>query len=72
VDWNRLVQQLLAAVLFGLTGVVLFLASFRLLRGVVPFSISKEIAEDQNVALAIVIGAAMIGLAIIVAVAVAG
>ncbi|HEX3584328.1 MAG TPA: DUF350 domain-containing protein, partial [Thermoanaerobaculia bacterium] len=32
-----------------------------------PFSIRKEIEEDQNISLAILIGSVMLGLAIIIA-----
>jgi uncharacterized membrane protein YjfL (UPF0719 family) len=39
---------------------------------VTPFSIRKEIEEDQNIALGIIIGAAFIGLAIILAAAIKG
>jgi putative membrane protein len=70
MDWNRIVTQLVSALIFGAAGVLLFLASFRVLRSVVPFSIGKEIAEDQNLALAILLGAAMIAIGIIVAVAI--
>ena len=37
-----------------------------------PFSIRKEIEEDQNVALGIVIGSVIIGLALIIAHAIGG
>jgi uncharacterized membrane protein YjfL (UPF0719 family) len=70
MDWNRIVAQLVSALLFGSAGVLLLLLSFRLLRSVVPFSISKEIAEDQNLALAILLGCATIAIGIIVAVAI--
>jgi putative membrane protein len=39
---------------------------------VTPFSIRKEIEEDQNIALGILIGAIMLGLAIIIAAAIHG
>jgi uncharacterized membrane protein YjfL (UPF0719 family) len=35
-----------------------------------PFSLRKEIEEDQNVALGVVLGAVVIGIAIIVAAAI--
>ena len=37
-----------------------------------PFSIRKEIEDDQNTALAIIIGAVIIGVALIIAAAVHG
>ena len=48
-------------------GMGLFAVSFFAISKAVPFSIRKEIEEDQNTALAIIIGSVMIGLALIVA-----
>jgi uncharacterized membrane protein YjfL (UPF0719 family) len=39
---------------------------------VTPFSIRKEIEEDQNIALGIVIGAMLLGIALIIAAAING
>jgi uncharacterized membrane protein YjfL (UPF0719 family) len=39
---------------------------------VIPFSVRKEIEEDQNTALGIIMGSVVIGLAIIIAAAVSG
>jgi hypothetical protein len=39
---------------------------------VTPLSLRKEIEEDQNVALCVVLGAVVIGIAIIVAAAIRG
>ena len=71
MDWNRILTQVVSALIFGGAGVLLFLLSFRLLRSVLPFSVAKEIAEDQNLALAILLGAAMIAIGIIVSTAIA-
>ena len=49
----------------------IFLAAFYVIVKVTPFSIRKEIEEDQNTALAVVIGAVIIGLALIVSATVA-
>jgi uncharacterized membrane protein YjfL (UPF0719 family) len=39
---------------------------------VCPFSVKKEISEDQNVALGIIIGSVIIGLSIIISAAING
>lgn len=54
----------LAYTIFGL---VVFAAAFWIIVQVTPFSIRKEIEEDQNTSLAILIGSVMLGLAIIIA-----
>ena len=53
-------------------GLVMFGIAFWLIVKIVPFSIRKEVEEDQNVALAILIGAVMLGLAIIIAATIHG
>jgi uncharacterized membrane protein YjfL (UPF0719 family) len=61
-----------ASVLYVLLGLVLFGLAFWLIARVSPFSIRKEIEEDQNTAIAIVIAAVILGIAIIVASAIQG
>jgi putative membrane protein len=72
MEWSRLVTQVVDTVLFGVIGIVLFAVAVKLIQKTVPFSLTKEIAEDQNVALGVVMGSVMLGLAIIVAAAVHG
>lgn len=72
IDWNRFGFQLLATVVYSVLGLALFGLAFVVLGRFAKFSIRKEIEEDQNVALGIVIGAAILGFAWIVAAAVHG
>ncbi|MBZ0121056.1 MAG: DUF350 domain-containing protein [Sandaracinaceae bacterium] len=62
----------LETVVFVLIGLVLFAFAFWLITKVAPFSVRKEIEEDQNTALAIVIGSVILGIAWIVAAAMQG
>jgi len=61
---------------FGLTivyvvvGLVFFGIGYLLFDKITPFSVRKEIEADQNTALAIIIGAVIIGVAIIIAAAI--
>ena len=70
LDW--LVHALLACSLFTALGLVLFAVAYYLVQKLTPFSIRKEIEEDQNTALAIVLAAIIIGIAMIVSAAVHG
>lgn len=72
IDWDKLAGQLLATTAYSVLGLLLFTAAFVFLTKVIKFPIRKEIEEDQNVALAILIGSAMLGFAWIVAAAVHG
>ena len=59
--------------LIGLVGLVLaFLIAFFLMTKIAPFSIRKEIEEDHNTAAAIVMGAILLGMSIIIAAAILG
>lgn len=62
----------IVSIIYGLLGLVLFGLAFWLIAKVSPFSIRKEIEEDQNVAIAIVIAAVILGIAAIVASAIQG
>jgi uncharacterized membrane protein YjfL (UPF0719 family) len=53
-------------------GIVIFAFGFFLISRVTPFSLRKEIEEDQNTALAIVIASVILGLAIVIAAAIHG
>jgi len=66
------VMQLLLTLLYSGVGVVIFILAFWLVGRLTPFSVRKEIEEDQNVALGIVLGSIIIGLAIIIAAAITG
>ena len=64
------ISTLIWTVIYALLGVVVFGGAFWAATKVTPFSVRKEIEEDQNTALAIILGAVIIGLAIIIAAAI--
>lgn len=67
-----LVESVLNVVLFTCIGLVLFALAFFLMGKTTPFSLRKEIEEDQNVALAIVMASVIIGIAMIIVAAISG
>lgn len=64
------VKAVFDSVLYSLLGCVVLLGSFWVIEKILPFSIAKEIAEDQNVGLGIILGAFVIGISIIIAAAI--
>jgi putative membrane protein len=60
----------LNALVFALVGIVIFVATFVIIDKMTPFHLWKEIVDDKNVALAILLGSMSIGLCIIIAAAV--
>ena len=72
IAWAQVLKPLLLTLVYSAAGVGMFALSFGLITKLSPFSIRKEIEEDQNVALAILIAAVIIGLSIIIASSVSG
>ena len=67
-----LLESLLNVAVYTLAGLLLFALAFFVMGKATPFSIRKEIEEDQNVALAIVIGSVIIGIALIIVASIVG
>jgi uncharacterized membrane protein YjfL (UPF0719 family) len=72
IDWAPFVKALIASLVYSLIGILMFAASFLIIKAITPFSLRKEIEEDQNSALAIMIGSVILGLSIIIAAAIGG
>ena len=72
INWVPFVKALVGSILYSLIGIVMFGISFLVIKLVTPFSLRKEIEEDQNTALAILIGSVILGLSIIIASAIGG
>ena len=65
-------KPLILSIFYSVLGTVLLLVSFWAIEKVMPFSIRKEIEEDHNTSLGIILGAFVIGLAMIVSAAIGG
>jgi uncharacterized membrane protein YjfL (UPF0719 family) len=65
-------RLVVTTVAFTIIGLLFFGLAFWIIVKVSPFSIRKEIEDDQNTSLAIIIGSVIIGIALIVAAAVHG
>jgi putative membrane protein len=62
--------NLLNAAVYAILGIVIFILCFFLLDKMTPYHLWREITEDKNIALAILIGAISLGMCIIIAAAV--
>lgn len=72
VKLEELLPVLVTTLVFVFIGLIVFVVAFLIVVLLSPFSVKKEIEEDQNSALAIIIGAMIIGIAIIIAAAING
>ena len=67
-NWHTFITT----VIYTVFGLIVFGVAFWIIVMVTPFSIRKEIEDDQNTSLAILIGAAIIGISVIIAATVHG
>lgn len=71
-SWEMLGEHLVAAIVFSFVGVIVFFASLLLMEKLTPFSIIKEIGEEHNTAVAMIVSAIVVGISIIVAASIMG
>jgi len=72
VPMETILPVLVTTLVFVILGLIIFALAFLVIAKATPFSVRKEIEEDQNVALAIVIASVILGSALIIAAAVHG
>ena len=72
MDLTPQILEFVSSIVYVILGMVVFGIGFSIINRIVPFSIRKEIEEDQNTSLGIIIGSVILGLAIIIAAAIAG
>jgi uncharacterized membrane protein YjfL (UPF0719 family) len=60
-------RLLLDAALFGIGGIVLLIIGYYLWELITPYNIRRELHENKNVAVAIVVASFILGMAIVIA-----
>ena len=63
-------QNLINALIFAVLGIVIFILAFFLMDKLTPYHLWKEIVQEHNIALAILVGSLSMGLCLIIAAAV--
>lgn len=61
---------ILNSLIYALLGVVIFIISFIIVDKLTPYDLWKQLVEEKNIALAIVLGAAALGICVIIAAAI--
>jgi putative membrane protein len=72
MNFSAILRTAAASLVYGTLGLVIFGVAFWLIAKSLPFSLRKEIEDDQNTSLGLVIGAVIIGIAMILSAAVHG
>ena len=70
IKLEELLPVIETTVIFVAIGLIVFALAFLIVVLVAPFSVKKEIEDDQNTSLAIIIGAVIIGVAMIISAAI--
>ena len=60
------IAEIVSTIVYSALGLALFIISWLVIEALTPFSLRKEIEEDQNLALAVLIGAVFIAIAIMI------
>jgi len=60
-------RLLIDASIFGVVGIILLILGYYLWELVTPYNVRKELEENKNVAVAIVVAAFILGMAIVIA-----
>jgi putative membrane protein len=66
----NIVQNIEAALIFAVIGITVFVMAFVIIDRLTPYQLWREIVEEKNMALAVLVGAMSIGICIIIAAAV--
>lgn len=61
---------LINSVIYALLGIIIFVVGFIVADKLTPYDLWKQLVEEKNVALAIVVGAAALGICLIIAAAI--
>jgi len=61
------VANILSALVFAFIGLLVFVIAFVIMDKVTPYHLWKEIVQEHNLALAVLLGAMSIGICIIIA-----
>lgn len=69
---ENLGEAVVSTAVFAGIGLAVFGVAFWLMTKLAPFSVKKEIEEDQNTALAVIMAGVLIGISLIIAAAVSG
>lgn len=72
VKLEELLPVIETTVIFVAIGLIVFAMAFLIVVLVTPFSVKKEIEDDQNISLAVIIGSVIIGIAMIISAAIHG
>ncbi|MFM8572354.1 MAG: DUF350 domain-containing protein [Pirellula sp.] len=70
--WGMLFYHLSASAIFSALGILVLFLAIYLMESLTKFSITKEIVDEHNTALAIIVASVVIGISLIISASVVG
>ena len=70
--WDMLFWNIARVLIYGLLGLAIFGVCYLIIDKLTPFSFGRELIENRNVAVAIVLAGVFLGIAVILAAAIHG
>ena len=70
MDWAEITKQLMLAGIFTFVGLILFGVSYFIIDKFVPFNLKKELTEDDNTAVGVMLAGVFIAIGLIIAAAI--
>lgn len=64
------IRPIVDSFIYSILGTIILCLAFWFIETVLPFSMKKEIEEDENISLGIILGAFIIGISLIIAAAI--
>ena len=65
-------QPIVTSLIYSGIGIFIFALDYKVAEWLLPFNLAKELSEDDNTAVGVLMGSIMLGLAIIIAAAIHG
>ena len=73
MDWHQFTRAVVAAVVFGIIGILLCVLGFKAFDWILPgINVERELTENRNIAVAIMIAAVILGISAIIVAAITG
>jgi uncharacterized membrane protein YjfL (UPF0719 family) len=72
ISGNNVIDGILSTLIYGVIGLLFGAISFRIIDARFPGDLKHQITQEKNLALAVLVGAQSLGVALIIAAAIAG
>lgn len=69
-SWGLTLHAIISTIVYSLLGLIILLFAYKVFDWVTPYDIQKELAEDDNTAVGVMMAGVFIALAVIIAAAV--